>query len=371
MMRPTAEIDLGALSRNLATIRSRLDRETLVLAAVKANGYGHGALPVARRLAALGVTHFGVASAEEALELRAGGIEGDILLFGPAGRSAELIEAGVTLTVTDLASLERIVRAGASLPGSVARVQLKVDSGMGRLGLPGSEAAAVARAADAARGVDLGGVWTHLARADEPGSGATEAQLEAFEACLAAIRADGIDPGLVHAANSAAIFAFAGSHYDMVRPGISLYGYHSSPTAQALSPALEPALTLSAPITFVKRIRAGTPVSYGALWRAPRDTTVATVRIGYADGYPRLLSNRGRARLHGREVPVAGRVCMDQLMLDVGDLEVQVGDRATLFGPDGPDAEALAASIGTISYELLVRLSPRVARIYRARSVRR
>jgi alanine racemase len=356
-----AEVDLGAIGRNLTRIREHLDAGVDVLAAVKANGYGHGSVHVARHLSTLGIDRFGVATAEEALALRAGGVTGEILLFGPAGRTHELIEAGVTLTITDAPSLERIVRSGAA--GS-ARVQLKVDTGMGRLGLPAEAAAAVARAADAVPTVELTGVWTHFARSDEPTSGATEAQLDAFEGLLATLRSDGIEPPLVHAANSAGIFCFPQSHYRLVRPGIALYGYHSSPEAQALSPALEPALTLSAPITFVKRVRAGDPVSYGALWHAPRDTTVATLRIGYADGYPRLLSNRGVARLHGHEVAIAGRVCMDQLLLDVVDLEVAVGDRAVLFGPDGPDAEALAGTIGTISYELLVRLSSRVARIY-------
>jgi alanine racemase len=356
-----AEVDLAALGRNLTRIRERLAPDVGVLAAVKANGYGHGAVRVAQHLTTLGVDRFGVATAEEALELRAGGVVGEILLFGPASRTDELIEAGVSLTITDAPSLERIVRSGATGP---AQVQLKVDTGMGRLGLPAEAAAAVARAADAAPGVELTGVWTHFARSDEPASGATEAQLKSFERLLELLRADGIDPPLVHAANSAGIFCFPQSHYRLVRPGIALYGYHSSPEAQALSPTLEPALTLRAPVTFVKRVHAGAPVSYGALWRAPHDTTVATLRIGYADGYPRQLSNRGVAQLHGREVAIAGRVCMDQLLLDVGDLEVAVGDRAVLFGPEGPDGEALADTIGTISYELLVRLSPRVARVY-------
>jgi len=359
---PVATIDLRALEHNLERLRTRLGAGTGILAAVKADAYGHGAAAAARRLQGRGVRWFGVATADEALALRSAGIEGDILLFGPvyaANAIRRLADANVALTLADEVGLSALRNAGARV-----RVHLKVDTGMGRLGLPGPRAAELARAADRAAEVTLEGVWTHLARADEPGRAPTLAQLERFERLLADLHRDGIDPGLRHAANSAATIAFPEAHFDLVRPGIALYGYHSGDAVAALERDLRPVMRLQAPVTFVKRVRAGTPISYGGTWATERDTTIATVRAGYADGYPRLLSSKGVAALHDRQVPVAGRVCMDQLMLDVGDLEVHPGDTVTLWGPPGPGAESLARGIGTIAYELLTRVSPRVPRRY-------
>jgi alanine racemase len=361
---PVASVDLGALEHNLGRLRSRLKPGTAVLAAVKADAYGHGAARVAGRLLAAGVRWFGVATAGEALALRAAGIDADILLFGPVHDAAtlrRLAHADVALTLVDEASLEALRAAGA---GRGVRVHLKVDTGMGRLGLPWARAVELARAVDAAPEVELEGVWTHLARADEPGRAPTLAQLERFDRLLDALREDGIEPRWRHAANSAGVIAYPEAHYDLVRPGIALYGYPPGDAVAALEQELRPVMRLQAPVTFVKRVAAGTPVSYGGTWAADRDTTIATVRAGYADGYPRLLSGKGFAALHGRQVGVAGRVCMDQLMLDAGDLAVQPGDTVTLWGPPGPSAETLARSIGTIAYELLTRVSARVPRRY-------
>ena len=361
---PRADIDLGAVAANLGVLRSYLGKGTEVLAAVKANAYGHGAIEVASYLRNLGVEGFGVATAEEALELRRAGVTGRVLIFGPVfTRIAELVDHDVTLTVTDATSLAAIT---AAAPPRPARVHLKVDTGMGRLGLSGPAAVTMAQTLDRTAGVSLEGVWTHLARADEADRQATEVQLERFAVLIAALEAEGLKPLLTHAANSAGIVAHPDSHFDMVRPGIALYGYHSSPFTAALEPGLKPVMTLSAPVTFVKAVSKGTPISYAGLWTAPKDTVVATVRIGYADGYPRLLSNRTHVWLRGRELAIVGRVCMDQLMVEAGDAEVKAGDRVILFGPGGPTAEELAASIGTISYELLTSVSPRVQRRYRS-----
>ena len=360
---PRADIDLATLGRNLDIVTGYLSPGTRVLAAVKANGYGHGAVETALHLERAGVDAFGVATAGEALELRRAGIAGQILVFGPVyGRVAELVYHDVTLTVTDRTSLDAVTSAR---PPGPARVHLKVDTGMGRLGLPWREAVELARLLDRSEGVEFEGVWTHFARADEEELASTKRQLERFGDLLAALDAEGLRPPLVHAANSAGIVAHPDNHFDMVRPGIALYGYHSSPAIAAIEPDLRPVMTLSAPVTFVKRVRAGTPISYGGLWTAPDDTVVATVRIGYADGYPRSLSNLGRVRFGERLLEIAGRVCMDQFMVDAGDADIGVGDRVQLFGPSGPDAEELAASIGTISYELLTSVSPRVERAYR------
>lgn len=357
---PLAQISLDALRHNLGRVRSHIAPTTQVLAAVKANGYGHGAVAVAKQLQAEGVSWLGVATAAEALELRSGGVDANILVFSPVyERLDELVAHDVALTLSDISNLEVLE------PYEGARVHLKVDTGMGRLGLPWQDAVDLARAVDASKSVTLEGVWTHFACSDDEDRGSTRCQLEAFHLFLAKLEQDRIHPGIVHAANSAAVFAYSEAQFDMVRPGIALYGYHSSTFIAGLEPGLKPVMTLTAPVTFVKRVRAGTPVSYSAMWAAPEDTSVATVRIGYADGYPRLLTNKAEVVVQGQLRPVAGRVCMDQLMVDVGDLDVKVGERLTLFGPGPLTAEVLAARIGTISYELLVSVGTRVARQYR------
>lgn len=361
---PHATVSLQTLTHNLGVLRSRLRPETGVMAPVKADAYGHGAVATAKHLEGEGVTWFGVATAGEALSLRAGGVTSRILIFTPVYDGLEyLIAEDVTLSVVDARSAEAVVQAAAS---QSARVHLKVDTGMGRLGEGTEDTLKTAKLLARAQNVELEGLWTHFACADEPDRSHTEGQLGRFHDAVSALERGGIAVPLKHTANSAATLAYPESHFDLARPGIALYGYHSSPHSATLAPELTPALTLTAPVTFVKRVQKGQSLSYGALWAAPTDTTVATVRFGYADGYPRVLSTKPAAqvRLHGRLCPIVGRVCMDQLMVDVDDLDVQVGDRAVLFGPEGPTAEELGEAAGTISYELLVRLGPRVARAY-------
>jgi alanine racemase len=359
---PVAHIDLKALRHNLELLRARLAPGCQTMAAVKADAYGHGALPVARSLESAGVGWFGVATPSEALELRSGGIEGGVLLLGPALASlAELVEAGIDLTVADERSLAAIRSSGA--PGR-ARVHLKVDTGMGRLGRPPAGALELARElADDSR-VELVAVWTHFASADEADRSFTEGQLEAFAGLLAELERESLRPPIAHTANSAALLAYPESHFQLVRPGIALYGYPPSDVLAEIAPGLRPVMTVSAPITFVKRVSPGTSISYGGAWKAPTETTVATVRFGYADGYPRVLANRGWAGLNGDRLPIAGRICMDQLMLDAGELVVAPGERVTLIGPGGPDADELGSLASTVSYEILTSISRRVARTY-------
>lgn len=362
MSAPVATVDLRALEHNVVRLRSYLQPRTQLLAAVKANAYGHGAVEVARQLEGMGVAWFGVATVEEALELRAGGIGGRVLVFTPVyDRLEALIEAGVALTVVDDASLQA-VRAAAARVGLEAAVHLKVDTGMGRLGLPPQGAIELAVTTDSAQGVRFEGVWTHYASADEADLTHTRGQLSAFGMFLAGLEGHGIEVPLKHTANSSALIALPETHFDMVRPGIALYGYHSSTFIEGLEPGLKPVMTLEAPVTFVKRISAGTTISYGGLWRAAQDTTIATVRMGYADGYPRAATGRAEVLIRGVRRPVAGRVCMDQLMVDVGKLAVAVGDRVTLFGPLGPTAEDVGAWGQSLSYEVLTRVGWRVQR---------
>jgi alanine racemase len=359
---PVATVDLDAVRRNARRLRARCAPGTTLLAAVKADAYGHGAVQVARALRRDGVGWFGLATADEAASLRAGGVDARLLVFGPlrGDALARAIGLGADLTVCDEDDVA--AAAAASDPERPTRLHLKVDTGMGRLGLPPGRAVAVADRIAAAGGLRLEGVWTHLARADEPSQDATDRQLAAFGETLAALASAGHRPTLRHAANSAGTIAHPGAHFDLVRPGISLYGYPPGPELAATAADLEPALTLDAPIVFVKRVAPGDAVSYGHRWRAPSATTIATVRIGYADGYPRALTNLGEALVRGRRCRVVGTVCMDQTMVDVGDRSVAVGERATLLGPDGPRADVLAERVGTIPYELLTRLTARVER---------
>lgn len=363
---PVAEVDLAALRRNVARLRARAAPGAAMLVAVKADAYGHGALPVARALAAEGVGWFGVAAPDEALALRRAGVPGRVLAFGPVRGPAlpRLLAADVDLTVAgddDVTAIEAALPAS----GGPARLHLKVDTGMGRLGRRPDEALWVARRIATHPRLALTGVWTHFACADEPSRDVTARQRTAFERALAALARDGIRPELRHAANSAALLTAPETHYDLVRPGIAVYGYPPGPELADVARELEPVLRLTAPVVFVKRVRAGEAVSYGHRWTAPADTTVATVRIGYADGYARAFGNVGEATLAGRRCRVVGTVCMDQTMLDVGEAEVAVGDRAVMFGPGGPGADEAAARIGTIPYEPLTALGARVVRRYR------
>ena len=359
----TAHIKLAALSHNLARVRAHIPHNTRVLVAIKANAYGHGSVIVAKHLQSQGVSWFGVATASEALELRSAGIHANILIFSPVyERVAEVVEAEIALCIANEASLDAVIETG--LAGE-ARAHLKVDTGMGRLGHKPDKALGLAEKLSTL-GI-LEGVWTHFAASDEPDREFTNCQLELFEHFLNDLNKRSIHKGIVHAANSGAVFAFPDSHFDMVRPGIGMYGYHSGSQLERLEPDLQPALSLSAPVTFVKRISENTPLSYGTLWHAPHDTTIATVRIGYADGYPRLLTGKGEVLVQNKRCKIVGRICMDQLMIDVGELDVSVGERVTLIDADKSkqlDAEHVAQNIGTISYELLTSIAPRVEREY-------
>lgn len=374
---PQATLDRSALLHNLQRLRQAAPGAAL-MAAVKADAYGHGAALIAPALAAAGVDAFGVATADEALELRALGLSTPILIFSPVRqRLAELIEAEVALCVASAEDLSAIERAAAP---QRARVHLKVDTGMGRLGVAPAEALALAQRIDRSSSSELEGLFTHLAQADDADAGTpgdpTDLALTAFESLIAALERAGLRPAQVHAANSAAALTLPRAHFDLVRPGIALYG---APPSAAVSSALKggaltgdllrPVLELSAPITALKRVRAGTAISYGGTWRAPRDTLIATVRCGYADGYPRALSSRGVAAHRGRPVPVVGRVCMDQLMVDLGDAEAaEIGDRVVLIGAsEGPafDAMALCAASEGFVYELFTGLGNRIERRWR------
>lgn len=360
-----AEVNVSALEHNLAVVRSHLVSGADVMAIVKANAYGHGLPGTALHLERMGVRRFGVATPLEALRLRRGGVRGEVLLLSPAYEPdvlRELVDEEVTLTVPGTDAVMAIADAG--LKRRVA-VHVKLDTGMGRIGArTPTEAARLAVAAARTAGVEVTGTFTHLHSAEDEDRRPTLDQLDRFHAAVAAIAADGVDPGSKHVANSAALFAYPDHQLDVVRPGIVLYGYYPGPATVSLAPGLRQAMRLTAPVSFVKRVSAGTSVSYGASWRAERETVVVTVRAGYADGYRRSLSGKAAVGFAGRRVQVIGRVCMDQFMIDGTDVDIAVGDRVVLWGPGGPSAEELGEAIGTVSYEMLTGVAARVGRRY-------
>lgn len=367
-MRPArAEIDLGAVAHNVRLLRAA-SAPAQLMAVVKADGYGHGAVPVARAALEAGATWLGVAMVDEAVVLRDHGIEEPILVLSEPrpGEMATAIDQRVRLAVYTEAGIAAAA-AAAEVAGAVLPVHLKVDTGMRRVGAAPEETPTLAAAIGAQPALDLEGLWTHCAVADEPENEFTAVQIERFEEVLAAVVAQGIEPRVVHAANSAASIAHPTSRYDVVRCGIALYGVAPSAGTDGLVD-LRPAMRLVSEITLVKRISAGDRVSYGHRYEAPRDATLATVPIGYADGVPRRLYEvGGEVLIRGRRFPIAGVVTMDQLMVDCGDEDVAVGDEVVLIGRQG-DHEVTANEwgerLGTIGYEIVCGISARVPRVY-------
>lgn len=369
--RARAEIDLGAVRHNVRTLRECAPGAEL-MAVVKSDGYGHGAVPCARAARQAGASWLGTATPEEAFALRAAGDQGRVMswLWTPGGPWREAIERDVDVSASARWALDEIV-AAARAAGRTARVHLKVDTGLGRSGCQPADwpdLVAAARAAEAEGALKVTGVWSHFACADEPGHPSIAAQLDAFRTALAEAARAGLDPEVRHHANSPATLTLPASHFDLVRTGVSVYGLSPSPevgTAQALG--LRPAMTLSASLGLVKRVPGGHGVSYGHTYSTGGETTLALVPLGYGDGIPRHASDAGPVLVAGARRTVAGRVAMDQFVVDLhGDLAA-AGDEAVLFGPGDrgePTAEEWALATGTIGYEIVTRISPRVPRVY-------
>ncbi|RJP81018.1 MAG: alanine racemase [Candidatus Zixiibacteriota bacterium] len=365
--RPThALIDLNALRHNYrALLRQAGDRP--IMAVVKANAYGHGLVETARVLVDEGVACFGVGFLEEGIELRKAGIHTPILALGGAvGYQAALfLEYDVDLTVSSIA-LARRVAEEARRVGRRARVHLKIDTGMGRIGVNWANALPFIEEALSLDELNVVGIYSHLATADEPDGEFMLEQTDRFRKVLVQIPEAARKRLQVHLANSGALFQHPEGLFDMARLGISLYGCRPSAALESPVP-LEPVMSVVSEAVFVKRVPEGTPVSYGCTWTAPRETTLATVPIGYGDGYPRALSNKGQVLIHGQRLPVVGRVCMDQLMVDCGDLRVEVGEPVILIGKQGDErisAEEVAAWLDTIPYEVTTQIAARVPRVY-------
>ncbi|MCI3276140.1 alanine racemase [Streptomyces cylindrosporus] len=371
-LRARAEIDLVALRANVRALRA-LAPGAQLMAVVKSEAYGHGAVACARAAVEAGAGWLGTATPEEALALRAAGLRGRLMcwLWTPGGPWREAVEADIDVSVSDMWALEEVT-AAARAAGLVARVQLKGDTGLGRNGCqPGADwAELVGAAVEAERAglVRVTGLWSHFACADEPGHPSVDAQLALFREMLAYAEQRGVRPEVRHIANSPATLTRPDTHFDLVRTGIALYGI--SPSPEVGTPAdfgLRPVMTLAANIALVKHVPGGHGVSYGHKYVTPGETTLGLVPVGYADGIPRHASGTGPVLVGGKWRTVAGRVAMDQFVVDLGGDEPEAGAEAILFGPGDrgePTAEDWAQAAGTIAYEIVTRIGTRVPRVY-------
>jgi alanine racemase len=363
------EIDRYALTNNVRQLRKLLPPSCLLTGVVKANAYGHGAVPVAQVLARAGIDRFAVATLGEALELRAGGITLPILVLGytPADLVAAAVAQGVTLTVFDLASARAIADA-AQMQDKRAPVHLKVNTGMNRLGIDPAEAPALLAALRQLDHLQIEGIFTHFATSDSDRSFA-EVQFRCFSTLLDELAASGLRPPIAHAANSAATLTMPHTHLDMVRCGITLYGLDPDVDDTPLPSGFRPVLSWKAQVAQVRHLQAGESVSYGQEFVADRPMIVATIPVGYADGFPRRPYHWGSVLIHGQPAAILGRVCMDQCVVDVtaiaAERKVVQGDEVVIIGRQG-NAEISAAEagarIGTINYDVVSRILPRVPR---------
>lgn len=381
-----AEIDLAAVAHNVRELRRATRPAADLMAVVKADGYGHGAVEISRQALANGAKWLGVARLDEAEALREAGIEAPILLFGPTPWSSvrRLRELDLTQTVFSLEYARTLSQAVGAAGGPV-RVQIKIDTGMGRLGLldgssldcatgrrrPEAPAEDLARQVEAIvrlPGLQAEGIYTHFAGSDLADKTFAHRQLARFLDLVERLRRSGVAFRYVHAANSAALLDLPDSHLDLVRPGIALYGLYPSAHVERSRVVLKPALTLKARIVQIKEVPAGFKVSYGMTYETSRPTRIATVSVGYADGLRRSLGSRGSMLVRGARAPIVGRVCMDLTMLDVGDIEaLRAGDEVIVFGGEGtgaPTTDEIASELGTISYEIVTSISSRVPRVY-------
>lgn len=360
-----AEIDLAAIRHNLTEIRRRLKPTSKLCVVVKANAYGHGAIEVSKVAVACGADFLAVATVDEGLELRRAGFDLPILILGliPQTAAHAVVDADLTQAVADFDLAKKLSESAADL-GKVAKVHLKVETGMGRIGIAPDAAVDLAVKISRLPNVELEGLFSHFADADSPDRTFTNHQIEIFKSTADKIRSAGVALKICHIAESAAILDIPEAHFDMARSGIINYGLYPS-TDVRHTIELKPAMKLVAKIVYLKKISAGVSIGYGRDFVARRDSLIATLPLGYADGYIRAYKNF-RAEVRGQLAPIAGRVCMDQTMLDVTDVDgVQVGDEVILFGSDAVTIDAAARHLNTINYEITCLVSARVPRVFK------
>ena len=367
------EVDLKAIAHNIRELRRITNPKARFMAIVKANAYGHGIIEVARQSLENGAEALGVANIEEGIQLRKAGIDAPVLIFGYTSpvHAKKLIEFDITQTVYSYETSRALSEALAAY-GKKIKVHIKVDTGMGRLGLLRgiknnslSEAESISRLPM----LELEGIYTHFATADKLDRSYAGKQFEIFMDFLNQLRIAGLEIPVTHAANSAAIINMPETHLDMVRAGISIYGLYTSEEVDRSIIKLKPAMELKTKIIHLKKVPAGFKVSYGTTYETEKPTTIATVSIGYADGLNRLLSSKGRMLVcGGQSAPIVGRVCMDMTMLDVGEIpEIVIGEEVVVFGKQGNasiSVDEIASTINTINYEVISTIMERVPRIY-------
>ena len=377
-----AEVDLNAYAHNIKELRRIAGKTARLMAVVKADGYGHGAVEVAREALKHGAENLGVARISEAVQLREAGLEAPIMIFGytPPDLAPTLITYNVTQTVYATAAAKSLSEFAAR-QGRQIKVHIKVDSGMGRLGLlldppaagnpsdrPHQSSVKEILAISRLPGLVVEGLFTHFATADSADKAYAARQLEKFLDFANHLRRAGLEFPVKHAANSGALIDMPDSHLDMVRPGIATYGLYPSDEVNKSNVALKPVMTMKSRIIHLKKVPAGFNISYGITYQTKKPTTIATVPVGYADGFSRLLSNRGHMLVHGQKVPIVGRVCMDLTMLDVGNVpDVAIEDDVVVFGQhqnESVTADEMASTLNTINYEIVSTITARVPRIY-------
>ena len=360
-----ARIDLGALAHNYSEIKKQLQPGVKLCAVVKADAYGHGAVAVARTAVAAGASYLAVATLSEGIELREAGFTTPILLLGLVmpEDAKDIVDYGITQAVCDR-ELAHALSREAVRQGRRAKVHLKVDTGMGRIGVRPEEIGALAADIAALPGIEIEGMFSHFSMADCKDKSYTQQQLVKFRQAIAAVEGRGIPLAIKHIAESAAILEIPEAHFDMVRAGVIQYGLW--PSAEVTHPIdLRPLMELQARVVWLKTLRKGESIGYGRAFIAERDCRIATLPIGYADGYIRAYGAQGAVEIHGRRAPIAGRICMDQVMVDVTDIpDVAIGDVATLFGSPTLSIDEAAGWLGTINYEVPCLISPRVPRVY-------
>jgi len=363
-MNTYAEISLSAVKHNIGEIRKLLAPGVRYMAVVKANAYGHGAVAISRAAVEAGADFLSVANLKEALEIREAGVVSPILILteSPTSVMDEIVQYDLRQTIYSF-SEARALSEEAQKRNKSVRVHVKVDTGMGRVGVPPSEAVAFIKKVSSLPGIELEGVFTHFAMAEDPQDNFTVDQFQKFKQVISKVR----NVPIKHSANSAAVLYHAETHLDMVRVGLMMYGLYPLGSSRSLI-NLNPALSFKSRVTYLKKIPAGAPVSYGCTYTASSATTIATIPVGYADGFSRRLSNRGQVIIRGKRYPVAGRVTMDLTMVNVGDARVEVGDEVVLIGEQNGQAisaDEMAGLEDTISYEVVCGIGKRVPRIYK------
>ena len=364
------EINLDNLEKNFKGIRSIVNENAMIMAVVKANGYGHGSVELAKMYKKLGADRLAVSILTEAIELRKAGIEGPIMLlsYTPHGQMGMVIDYDIIQGIysyEDAAALSEI----AVDKNKTAKIHLKIDSGMGRIGfLPNEESIDNIVKISKLPNIEIEGIFTHFAKADETNKSFTEIQYERYNWVLEKLKEKDIQIRIKHVSNSAAIIDLPEYNLDMVRPGILLYGYYPSEEVNKDKLPLSPAMTLKAKISNIKTLSENTGISYGHLYSTTKESIIATIPIGYADGYSRSMTGKGFVYIKGKRVPIVGKICMDQMMIDVSDLDnVQIGDEVILFGTGNknyPQVEEVATLLGTLNYEIICMISRRVPRVY-------